>query len=66
MDGRSVPLRRAAGVFQAVSVPRGPHTVAFAYAPPYIGWGLVAFLAGIAWLAVAPLGVAGRLTRSTA
>jgi hypothetical protein len=47
VDGRDTAVRSAAGgVFQSVHVPAGTHEIRFSFAPPNIGWGGVAFLAG--------------------
>ena len=52
IDGRPTAIRKNADVFQAVTVPAGIHRVTFDYAPPNIGWGLTAFLAGLTWLLI--------------
>jgi membrane protein YfhO len=46
VDGRSVPIRRSDGLFQAIPVPAGTHVVSFSYLPPYIVWGLVGLVLG--------------------
>jgi hypothetical protein len=51
VDGRTVPIRRYQGLFQAVPVGAGAHRVTFSYRPRHIGWGYAGFLAGCAWLA---------------
>jgi hypothetical protein len=51
IDGRSVPIRRADGLFQAVSVPAGVHRVSFRFAPVGMDWALLALLAGCALVA---------------
>jgi uncharacterized membrane protein YfhO len=48
-----VPVRRADGLFQAVTVEAGSHRVEFSYLPPKAVWGLIAFATGCAWLLVA-------------
>jgi hypothetical protein len=54
VDGHSVAVGRADGLFQAVAVGAGEHRVTFGYAPPNILWGALAFLAGcLALLATA-------------
>jgi Bacterial membrane protein YfhO len=55
VDGGPAPVHRIDGVFQAVDVPAGTHSVTFTYSPPYIWWGVAAFAAGCisllaAWL----------------
>jgi hypothetical protein len=61
VDGRDAPIRSADGLFQAVSVPAGAHTIRFSYLPPYIAWGLVGLVLGGAWLVLGPrLGRRGR------
>ena len=51
VDGGTV-RDQSRGLFQAVRVPRGHHTVRFSYRPPGILWGEIAFLLGIAALAL--------------
>jgi hypothetical protein len=51
--GRRAPISEVDGLFQSVPVPAGIHTVQFSYSPPNVGWGGVAFLAGILALATA-------------
>ena len=53
VDGRPATVRQVDGLFQEVTVPAGRHTVTFDFAPPYIGWGALAFVAGVGWLVVA-------------
>jgi hypothetical protein len=53
VDRHRAPVRRFAGVFQAVDVPAGSHRITFAYSPPYVWWGVAAFAAGCAWLLAA-------------
>ncbi len=53
VDGRPVPIERYAGAFQAIALPRGPHTVEFAFssAYPILMWlHVAAVLAGYAGL----------------
>jgi Bacterial membrane protein YfhO len=59
LDGHPVAIRGADGVFQAISVPAGPHEVRFSYAPPYIVWGLTGLVLGCGWLVLGA--TAGRL-----
>jgi hypothetical protein len=42
----TAPIRSASGAFQAITVDAGTHPVNFGYAPPNIGLGLLALLAG--------------------
>lgn len=58
VDGRAV-TDRSSGLFQEVRVPGGRHTVAFDFRPPGLIWAELAFVLGIAALAVGP----GRLGR---
>jgi hypothetical protein len=51
--GRRAPISEVDGLFQSVPVPAGVHTVHFSYSPPNVGWGGVAFLAGVIALATA-------------
>lgn len=51
VDGRASPIR-SQGLFQSVTIPAGSHRVEFSFAPPYIAWGALAFVAGLAWLAL--------------
>ena len=53
VDGESASVERAGDLFQAVTVGPGAHRVEFSYSPPKAVWGLLAFLAGCAWLLVA-------------
>jgi hypothetical protein len=55
IDGRPARVRQADGFAQAVRVGAGAHRITFDYAPPNIGWGLLAFVAGCAWMLAAPL-----------
>ena len=50
IDGRAASIRPADGLFQAINVGSGSHRVTFGFAPPNIGWGALAFVAGLAWL----------------
>jgi hypothetical protein len=50
-DGRAVAIGRFDGLFQEVAVPAGSHRVRFSYSPPGTGWGWLAFVLGLAWLA---------------
>jgi hypothetical protein len=57
VDGRPAPVLAADGVFRAVALPPGDHTVVFRYAPSSLRWGLVlTLLCGMAVLAVALVG----------
>jgi Bacterial membrane protein YfhO len=60
IDGRSVPVRRARGLFQAVEVGAGAHRVEFSYVPPHIGWGYLGLAVGVAWLLLAAVLVGRR------
>lgn len=54
VDGHAVPVHEVDGLFQAVDVAAGTHRVTFSFTPPAVGWGLLAFAAGIGlWLASA-------------
>jgi hypothetical protein len=53
VDGGNAPIHEVDGLFQSVTVPAGTHAVRFGYAPPAIGWGGLAFLAGVIALATA-------------
>ena len=55
IDGHATAIRRYGGVFQSITVKPGTHRVTFSYAPPYVGLGVVAFVAGCIWLLLAPL-----------
>ena len=46
IDGRSSTLQPYDGIFQAVSVPAGAHTVSFSYSPPNMIWGAVGLVCG--------------------
>ncbi len=52
IDGRGVPIRTTGGLFQAIGMPAGAHTVNFGYEPPYILWSVVGLLLGCGWLLV--------------
>jgi hypothetical protein len=54
VDGHPTPVRMEAGVFQAVTVPRGTHVVTFGYAPPHIEWAVAAFILGCLSLLLPP------------
>jgi uncharacterized membrane protein YfhO len=60
VDGRPIRLREYDDVFQAVTVARGTHLVTFGYAPPYLGWAVVAFLVGCASLVLPACWVRAR------
>ncbi|GBD19143.1 hypothetical protein HRbin27_01647 [bacterium HR27] len=47
LDGQPVPLVIADGIYQALWVPAGEHTVVLTYRPPLIGWGLAFALLGL-------------------
>src|SRR5262249_22834784 len=53
VDGRPAPVQRVGRLFQAVDIPAGSHRVTFAYSPPYMWWGVAAFVAGCTWLLAA-------------
>ncbi|MFN3336755.1 MAG: YfhO family protein, partial [Thermomicrobium sp.] len=53
LDGKLVSTAIADGIYQAVWVPSGEHTVAFIYRPPFLEWGLLAMSAGGALLLLA-------------
>jgi hypothetical protein len=57
--GRNAAISQVDGLFQSVSVPAGTHTVRFSYSPAHVGWGAIAFLAGV--IALATAGVRRRL-----
>lgn len=44
---RPVAVRTSAEIFQSVALPRGRSVVTFAYAPPYIGYGVALMLLGL-------------------
>lgn len=54
IDGRSTSIRTVDRTFQGIAVPAGTHAVTFDYSPPYMIWGLVGLLLGVAWLGAAP------------
>lgn len=47
VGGSDTPVHELDGLFQAVSVPAGSHTVSFSYSPPFIVWGAIAFAVGL-------------------
>lgn len=53
LDGTPVPIALADGIYQAVWVPSGEHTVVFTYRPPFLAWGLLAASVGGAILLLA-------------
>jgi hypothetical protein len=56
VDGRAVPVARADGLFQTVAVGQGSHRVTYSYAPPNVGWGAIAFIAGLVLLVLGAIG----------
>jgi hypothetical protein len=64
VDGRSAPVLEHDGVFQAVSLGAGSHSVTFSFTPPDEGLGLLGLLAGIGWLATGALLTTRRRRRS--
>lgn len=54
LDGRGVPIHRNDGLFQAVAISTGRHTVRFAFSPPNMGWAGLASVAGLVTL-IAPV-----------
>lgn len=64
VDGAAAPALVADGLFRAVAVPAGHHTVTWRYGPPTWPWtpavSLVGWLALLAWLARANRRTAGR------
>jgi hypothetical protein len=64
VDGHPAAVRPVDGLFQAVRLPPGTHEVRFAFAPPNEVWGLIALLAGAAWLVVPARSVRGRRERA--
>ena len=50
VDGRPAPIRRVAGLFQAVRLPAGVDRVSFGFMPVGMQWALLAALAGCALL----------------
>ena len=67
VDGRGHPVREYDGVFQAVTIGPGTHSVTFGYTPPHMDWALFGFAIGCACLLGAPLVTRARtnLGRST-
>ena len=61
VDGQVQPEVRADGLFRAVSVPAGRHTVSWRYTPP--GWEMGRTISAIAWLVVLAL-LAGAWVRA--
>lgn len=55
LDGRPVAIAPRQGIFQAVRIPAGDHRVDFSFTPPGEGWGLLAFLTGLAALCAPPV-----------
>ncbi len=53
LDGKPVSIATADGIYQAVWVPSGQHTVVFTYRPPSLQWGLLAASVGGAMLLLA-------------
>ncbi|MCX2727221.1 YfhO family protein [Thermomicrobium sp. 4228-Ro] len=47
LDGRWTPLATADGIYQALWVPAGQHTVVLTYWPPLLGWALAVTLLGL-------------------
>ena len=47
VGGSGAPVRAFDGLFEAVPVPAGKHTVSFNYSPPFIIWGWIGFAAGL-------------------
>ena len=58
LDGRPVPILRADGLFRAVALPAGEHTVEMEYRPADVVAGLVLGLVGV--LLVSVYGIAAR------
>ncbi len=50
VDGEPTKVGRDGPAFQAIQLPAGHRSVAFAYAPPGIGWAWIGFVAGLAGL----------------
>jgi Bacterial membrane protein YfhO len=50
IDGHDAAIRSTDGIFQALTIPAGAHTITFSYAPPGVGWGFLALAAGLGWL----------------
>jgi uncharacterized membrane protein YfhO len=62
LDGQAVPIYAADGIFRAVWVPAGRHTLVFSYAPRSFTAGALVSLA--AWAGVLALLWLGRGRRS--
>ncbi len=56
LDGAPVPVEPWQGVFQAVRIPQGAHTLVFEFHSTYLGWGAAVSLLSLA-LGLAALGV---------
>lgn len=54
LDGRPVPIQQADGIFQAVQVPAGSHTLVFDFVPPGMGWAVLAFAGGCVLMLASP------------
>ncbi len=52
-NGIDLPITQEGGLFQAVKLSAGSHTVTFTYAPPGIGWAYACVAAGFLWLCTA-------------
>lgn len=62
VDGRSTPIRRVDGLFQAVHLPAGSTRITFHFTPPGMRWALLGLLAGV--LLMATPTARGLATRS--
>jgi hypothetical protein len=60
VGGSDAPVHTFDGLFQAVSVPAGTHTVSFSYSPRVIVWGWIAFAAGLLTLGLTLLPARAR------
>jgi hypothetical protein len=65
VSGSEAPVHTVDGLFQAVSVPAGTHTVSFSYSPPFIVWGWIAFAAGLIALGFSLVPASRRSLRGT-